>query len=83
MFATLENVESIESLEADYTNYKFALYAINPYKGKYYGPSCRICGKKSCNGCPLPVFSEQTLADFLGKVTHKTKFQGNDNLFIN
>jgi hypothetical protein len=58
MFGNLSHIENLENLEADFTNFKFALYAVNPYKGKYYGPMCRICGKKSCNGCPLPVFNE-------------------------
>lgn len=56
MFGDIENLEDIESLDADHANYKMALYAVNPYKNKYYGPSCRVCGKKSCSNCPFPVF---------------------------
>ena len=56
MFGGIEDLEDMESLDADRANFKMALYAVNPYKNKYYGPSCRVCGRKSCSNCPLPVF---------------------------
>lgn len=83
IFGKLDQEDNLDNLDVDHTSFKLALYVNNPYKGKYYGPNCRVCGKKSCNGCPLPVIYEQTLSEFLDKVAHKTKFKGNDNLFIN
>lgn len=55
MFSNLDKVEDQESLEHDQTNYKFALYVVNPYHAKYFGPLCRNCGKKGCHNCPLPI----------------------------
>lgn len=38
MYGDFEKVEDIDQLESDFANFKFSLYVVNPYKGKYFGP---------------------------------------------
>jgi hypothetical protein len=74
----------LDALDPDTSPYQLNLLVVNPSKGKYYGPTCVICGQKSCSNCPLPILSQDTtLEQFLTNVVHSNKFNENNNLFIN
>ena len=81
LFGDLNQIESIEDLEKDKTKHPMTIYVVNPIKKQYFAPSCRVCGVKGCDNCPLPLNQNQTLGQFLDNLVHKTKFQGNDTFF--
>ena len=66
----IDEMNDIDQLEPDLGSFKMSLQVVNPYRNKYYGPTCRVCGRKDCSNCPLPLFNKQTLAEFLEAVTH-------------
>lgn len=82
MLTLLKNGKEVESnyLEQDTTQYPFAINVVNPFKGKYFAPPCKVCGSKSCNNCPLPI-ENKTLRQFLEEITNHKKFNDNDNMF--
>lgn len=81
--AESEDMVPIESLMTDCSNYPFVVNVVNPFKHKYFGPACRLCGQKQCKNCPLPISQQTTLRELLDQVKHLTKFERNDNLFKN
>lgn len=54
---------------------------VNPHAKSYKAPPCRICDTKRCRNCPLPIHKKLTLGELIAKVSHKTKYNGNANLF--
>ena len=84
MLTQLDNNEEVDraDMEIDSTKYPMVVNVINPYKNKY-SSCCRICKSKNCENCALPVTRQILLRDFLEGLAHKTKFNGNDNLFKN
>ena len=85
----LEAIQSGEEMndswfDLDATPFPFVLNVANPNKSRNYFNPCRICRMKNCNNCALPIGrSNTTLRQFLEEITHKTKFNSNDNLFRN
>jgi hypothetical protein len=82
----LERIERGEELSEhelamDQTSLSMILNVVNPQKGKYFAPNCRICNLKNCNNCPLPIWKKSSLRELLADVVHQTKFNENDNLF--
>jgi len=53
----IENGEDINEndLDIDQTALSLVLNVVNPSKGKYFAPNCRVCSMKNCNNCPLPI----------------------------
>lgn len=58
-----ESGEEVHSstFDVDTTDLPFVINVVNPNKGKYFAPPCRICGMKNCNNCALPLDKKQTL----------------------
>ncbi len=85
----LEAIQAKEEMnenwfDMDATPFPFVLNVANPNKSRNYFNPCRICRLKNCNNCALPIGkSTTTLRQFLEEITHKTKFNSNDNLFRN
>lgn len=52
----IDDMNDISQLDPDMTTFKISLQVVNPYRNKYYGPTCRVCGRKDCSNCPLPLF---------------------------
>lgn len=69
------------SLDVDTTDFPITVNVVNPNRGKYFAPNCRLCKSKNCNNCPLPFNKQTTLRELLDSLAHKKKFNQNDLLF--